>query len=200
VSAPRVLLVDNYDSFVGNLYQYLGELGAEPVLRRNDAVTVEEARTLEITHLVISPGPKTPREAGISLDLIHAFAGAVPILGVCLGHQAIGHAFGAKVIQAKRLVHGKTSLVHHKGVGVLRGIRSPFTATRYHSLSLARESLPADLELTAWTEDDEVMAVRHTGYRDVPVEGVQFHPEAFLTDFGHDLLQNFLAASPGETP
>ncbi len=191
-----VLLVDNYDSFVGNLYQYLGDLGAEPVMRRNDAVTVEEARAMEITHLVVSPGPRTPREAGVSVGFIRAFAGEVPILGVCLGHQAIGCAFGGKVIRARRLLHGKTSLVHHTGTGVLRGLPSPFIATRYHSIALERESLPEALEITAWTDDGEIMGVRHRAYREVPVEGVQFHPEAYLTEYGRDVMRNFLARAP----
>jgi len=190
-----VLLVDNYDSFVGNIYQYFGELGAETVLRRNDAVTVEEARALEPSHLVISPGPKTPREAGVSAPLILALAGRVPILGVCLGHQAIGHAFGARVVRARSLVHGKTSAIHHDGRGVLQGLPSPFRATRYHSLALDRGSLPPEIEVTAWTEDGEVMGIRHRGFSARPVEGVQFHPEAFLTEHGHDLLANFLSGA-----
>ena len=196
MTVQRVLLVDNYDSFVGNLYQYLGELGAEPVMRRNDAVTVEEARAMEITHLVISPGPKTPREAGVSVAFIRAFAGEVPILGVCLGHQAVGCAFGGKVVRARHLLHGKTSPVHHTGKGVLRGLPSPFIATRYHSIALDRGSLPEALEVTAWTDDGEIMGVRHRGYQDVPVEGVQFHPEAYLTEHGHDVMRNFLELSP----
>jgi len=195
MSAPRVLLVDNYDSFVGNIYQYLGELGADTVLRRNDAVTVQEAQELGLSHLIISPGPKTPREAGISAALIREMAGRVPIFGVCLGHQAIGHAFGARVVRARSLVHGKTSAIHHTGVGVLKGLPSPFTATRYHSLALDRASLPPELEVTAWTEDGEVMGIRHRSFSRRPVEGVQFHPEAFLTEHGHDLLGNFLAGA-----
>jgi len=195
MSAPRVLLVDNYDSFVGNIYQYLGELGADTVLRRNDAVTVQEAQELGLSHLIISPGPKTPREAGISAALIREMAGRVPIFGVCLGHQAIGHAFGARVVRARSLVHGKTSAIHHTGVGVLKGLPSPFTATRYHSLALDRASLPPELEVTAWTEDGEVMGIRHRGFSRRPVEGVQFHPESFLTEHGHDLLGNFLAGA-----
>jgi anthranilate synthase component 2 len=195
MSASRVLLVDNYDSFVGNIYQYLGELGADTVLRRNDAVTVQEAHELGLTHLILSPGPRTPREAGISVALIRELAGRVPILGVCLGHQAIGHAFGARVVRARSLVHGKTSAIHHTGLGVLKGLPSPFTATRYHSLALDRASLPPELEVTAWTEDGEVMGIRHRGFSGRPVEGVQFHPEAFLTEHGHDLLGNFLASA-----
>jgi anthranilate synthase component 2 len=189
----RVLLIDNYDSFVGNLYQYLGELGAEPILRRNDAVTPEEALSLGITHLVISPGPKTPAEAGVSVEMVRAFAGAVPVLGVCLGHQAIGVAFGGRVARARELVHGKASRIRHTGQGVLRGIPDPFTAGRYHSLVVDRGSLPEDLLVTAWTEDGEVMGLLHRGYAEVPVEGVQFHPESILTDHGRRLLRNFLA-------
>lgn len=199
MSGPRVLLVDNYDSFVGNLYQYLGELGAEPCMRRHDAVTVAEAQAMAPTHIVISPGPRTPRDAGVSVEMIRAFAGRVPILGVCLGHQAIGHAFGAEVVRARELVHGKTSRIHHTGAGVFRGLPSPFTATRYHSLALARASMPVALEITAWTEDDEVMGVRHGAIGPAPLEGVQFHPEAYLTEHGHALLGNFLGYSVGGT-
>jgi len=189
---PRVLLVDNYDSFVWNLYQYLGELGAEPVVRRHDAVTVEEAEAMAPTHLVVSPGPKTPEHAGVSVDLIRAFAGCVPILGICLGHQAIGAAFGARLVRAKRLVHGKSSEVHHSGHGVLRGLPSPLFAARYHSLALERASLPDELEVTAWTADGEVMGVRHRRVGPAPVEGLQFHPESILTEHGHAILRRFL--------
>ena len=196
MSGARVLLVDNYDSFVGNLYQYVGELGAEPIVRRNDEVTEAEAKSLGITHLVVSPGPKTPDRAGRSLALVRAFAGSVPVLGVCLGHQAIGVAFGARLVRAKRLVHGKTSPIRHTGAGVLRGIPPGFNATRYHSLALERESLPYDLELTAWTDDGEIMGIRHRGFPDVPVEGIQFHPESILTEFGHDLIRTFLSYRP----
>jgi anthranilate synthase/aminodeoxychorismate synthase-like glutamine amidotransferase len=188
----RVLIIDNYDSFVGNLYQYLGELGATPFLRRHDAITATEAETLEFSHLLISPGPKTPREAGVSVALIQAFAGRVPILGVCLGHQAIGHAFGGKVVRAGRLVHGKTSEIHHDRTGLFAGLPTPIRATRYHSLALERMSLPESIEVTAEAEDGEIMAIRHRGHPEVPVAGVQFHPESILTEFGHDLLQNFL--------
>lgn len=198
MTGARVLLVDNYDSFVANLCQYLGELGAEPIARRNDAVTLEEVRAMGITHLIVSPGPKTPREAGVSVPFIRALASRIPILGVCLGHQAIGHVFGGDVVRARSLVHGKTSRIHHTGAGVLAGLPSPFVATRYHSLALERSSLPAALEVTAWTEDGEVMAIRHRGFPSVPVEGVQFHPEAHLTEHGHALLRNFLAYSPTE--
>jgi anthranilate synthase component 2 len=191
-----VLLVDNYDSFVWNLYQYLGELGADPVVRRHDAVTVEDAEETAPTHLVVSPGPKTPEHAGVSVEMIRAFAGRVPILGICLGHQSIGAAFGARVVRAKRLVHGKSSEVHHTGRGVLRGLPSPLFAARYHSLALMRESLPDVLEVTAWTADGEVMGVRHTGVGPAPVEGLQFHPESVLTEHGHAMLRNFLRARP----
>jgi len=192
----RVLIVDNYDSFVGNLYQYVGELGGNPFLKRNDEFTVESAADLDFSHLVVSPGPKTPDQAGVSVALIRAFAGRVPILGVCLGHQAIGVAFGGSVVAAKTIRHGKTSPIFHDGSGPLRGIPDPFDATRYHSLSLARESLPPDLVVTAWTEDGEVMAIRHRGYADAPVTGVQFHPESVLSEHGHTLISNFLAG-PG---
>jgi len=191
----RVLLLDNYDSFVGNLYQYLGELGAEPVIRRNDAISVEEAESGGFTHLLVSPGPKTPAHAGVSVELIRRLEGRIPILGVCLGHQAIGAAFGGRVVPAKRLLHGKTSVVRSTGAGVLRGLPERFTATRYHSLALERESLPAALEVTAETGDGEIMAVRRRG-GDAPVEGVQFHPESILSEHGHDLLANFLGYRP----
>jgi anthranilate synthase component II len=197
MNRPRVLLVDNYDSFVGNIYQTLGELGAEPLRRRHDAVTVEEARDMGLTHLVISPGPKTPRDAGVSVAMIRVFAGVIPVLGVCLGHQAIGHAWGARVVSARELVHGKTSLVHHTGRGVLAGLPSPFVAMRYHSLALERATLPEALEVTAWTEDGEIMALRHHDFDAVPVEGVQFHPESFLSEHGRALFRNFLAYGKG---
>ena len=194
MNRPRVLLVDNYDSFVGNIYQTLGELGAEPIRRRHDAVTMDEARDMGLTHLVISPGPKTPREAGVSVSMIRAFSGVIPVLGVCLGHQAIGACVGrASVVSARALVHGKTSLVHHTGAGVLAGLPSPFVAMRYHSLALERATLPASLEVTAWTEDHEIMAIRHRDFAAMPVEGVQFHPESFLSEHGRALFQNFLA-------
>ena len=188
----RVLVIDNYDSFVGSLYQYLGELGAEPIVKRNDRVTVREAREMEISHLLLSPGPKRPEHAGVSLDMIRAFAGEIPVLGVCLGHQAIGQALGGSVVPARVLVHGKTSPIRHQGVGIFTGIPSPFTATRYHSLSLERASLPAVLEVTADTEDGEIMAIRHHTSA-APLTGLQFHPESILTRHGHDLIRNFLA-------
>jgi anthranilate synthase/aminodeoxychorismate synthase-like glutamine amidotransferase len=188
-AGPRVLVVDNYDSFVYNLVQYLGELGAEPVVHRNDAITVDEARALGPAALLVSPGPGRPADAGISNDLIGAFAGHVPILGVCLGHQCIGEVFGGKVVQAPELMHGKTSMVSHDGAGVLRDIPSPFEATRYHSLVVEGPSLPAVLEVTARTDDGTIMALRH---RTLPVEGVQFHPESILTTAGHRVLANWL--------
>lgn len=189
-----LLMIDNYDSFTYNLVQYLGELGAETQVVRNDELSLEEALALQPERLVISPGPCTPNEAGISVALIHALAGQVPILGVCLGHQSIGQAFGARIVRASRVMHGKTSPVHHTGVGVFRGLANPFEATRYHSLVIEPESLPECLEVTAWTETEEghveaIMGVRH---RELPIQGVQFHPESILTAQGHDLLRNFL--------
>jgi anthranilate synthase component 2 len=193
-----LLVIDNYDSFTYNLVQYLGELGEEVVVRRNDEIDLAGVEALAPEHIVISPGPCTPNEAGISVPLIQAFAGRVPILGVCLGHQAIGQAFGGRIVHARALMHGKTSLIHHKGVGVFAGLPSPFTATRYHSLVIERESLPDCLEITAWTEDGEIMGVRH---RTLPVEGVQFHPESILTEYGHEMLANFLKTpSPKPSP
>jgi len=184
-----LLVLDNYDSFTYNLVQYAGELGADPVVYRNDALTPEAALALRPSAIVISPGPGTPREAGISVPLVRAAAGAVPILGVCLGHQAIGQAFGGRVVHAHTLMHGKTSPIEHTGQGVFARLPSPFTATRYHSLAIERAGLPDCLEVTAWTADGEIMGVRH---RVFAVEGVQFHPESFLTEHGHALLRNFL--------
>jgi anthranilate synthase/aminodeoxychorismate synthase-like glutamine amidotransferase len=185
-----VLIIDNYDSFTYNLVQYLGELGAEPRVIRNDAMTVDEIIALAPEKIVISPGPCTPNDAGISLELIQRLAGTIPILGVCLGHQAIGQVFGARVVLAPVLMHGKTSPVYHAGEGILHaGLPSPFTATRYHSLTLATDSIPDQLQVTAWTERGDVMAVEH---RDLPVYGVQYHPESIMTDGGKDLLRNFL--------
>jgi anthranilate synthase component 2 len=184
-----LLMLDNYDSFTYNLVQYLGELGQEVVVYRNDEITVDEVAKLNPRHIVISPGPCTPNEAGISVPLIHAFAGKVPILGVCLGHQSIGQAFGGKIVHAKQLMHGKTSPVFHHNVGVFEGLPNPFIATRYHSLVIERETIPECLEITAWTEDREIMGVRH---KTLPIEGVQFHPESILTEYGLDLLDNFL--------
>ena len=184
-----LLMIDNYDSFTYNLVQYLGELGEEVRVVRNDEVGVEEIARLAPARIVISPGPCTPNEAGVSLPAIARFAGTIPILGVCLGHQAIGQAFGGRVVHAKTLMHGKVSPIHHAGKGVFQGLPSPFNATRYHSLAIERESCPADLEITAWTDDGEIMGVRH---RSMAVEGVQFHPESILTEHGHALLRNFL--------
>ena len=184
-----LLMIDNYDSFTYNLVQYFGELKQEVVVFRNDEISLEEVAALRPAHIVISPGPCTPNEAGISVPLIKRFAGEIPILGVCLGHQSIGQAFGGKIVHAKQLMHGKVSIIHHAGQGVFSGIAEPFEATRYHSLVIERESLPQELEVTAWTDDGEIMGVRH---RSLPVEGVQFHPESILTQFGHDLLRNFV--------
>src|ERR1700704_6406885 len=189
-----VFVLDNYDSFTYNLVQYLGELGAEVEVRRNDQVSVNEIEALRPERILISPGPCTPQEAGISIDLIHHFAGKVPLLGVCLGHQAIGAAFGGQVVRAKNLMHGKTSPVEHDGKTIFRGLNSPMTATRYHSLIVAEEDLPKELEVSAWTTDKDgtrvIMGLRH---REFPVEGVQFHPESVLTDEGKQLVKNFLS-------
>jgi anthranilate synthase component II len=185
-----LLMIDNYDSFTYNLVQYFGELGQDVKVIRNDEMTLEDIEKLAPGRIVLSPGPCTPNEAGISLDLIRRFAGRLPILGVCLGHQAIGQAFGGRVVHAKTLMHGKVSRIHHAGTGVFRGLPTPYDATRYHSLAIERASCPAELEVTAWTEDGEIMGVRH---RSLPVEGVQFHPESILTQHGHALLRNFLS-------
>jgi anthranilate synthase component 2 len=182
-------MIDNYDSFTYNLVQYLGELGEDVKVARNDELTVDEIERLSPARVVLSPGPCTPNEAGVCLDLIDRLAGRVPILGVCLGHQAIGQAFGGRVVHAKELMHGKVSRIHHSGAGVFRGLPTPYDATRYHSLAIDRASCPADLEVTAWTEDGEIMGVRH---RKLAIEGVQFHPESILTEHGHALLKNFL--------
>jgi anthranilate synthase component 2 len=184
-----VLMIDNYDSFTYNLVQYLGELGVEVAVVRNDEVSLDDVERMRPEKIVISPGPCTPNEAGISLETIRRLGGKVPILGVCLGHQAIGQAFGGKVVHAKTLMHGKTSPIHHAGAGVFRGLPSPLTATRYHSLAVERAGLPDCLEVTAWTEDGEIMGLRH---RSLAVEGVQFHPESILTEHGHAMLKNFL--------
>ncbi len=184
-----LFMLDNYDSFTYNLVQYFGELGQDVRVFRNDEVTVEEVAALQPDLIVVSPGPCSPTEAGISVPLIQAFAGKIPLLGVCLGHQSIGHAFGGRIVRAKTLMHGKTSPVHHADKGVFRGLPNPLTCTRYHSLAIERESLPDCLSVTAWTEDGEIMGVRH---KTLAVEGVQFHPESVLTDRGHDLLKNFL--------
>jgi anthranilate synthase component II len=184
-----LLMLDNYDSFTYNLVQYLGELGQEVQVYRNDEITVEGVEKLKPAHIVISPGPCTPNEAGISVPLIKALAGKVPILGVCLGHQAIGQAFGGKIVHARQLMHGKTSPIHHDSRGVFRGLPGGYTATRYHSLVIEKASLPESLEVSAWTDDGEIMGVRH---KKLAVEGVQFHPESILTEHGHELLRNFL--------
>jgi anthranilate synthase/aminodeoxychorismate synthase-like glutamine amidotransferase len=188
--APRVLVIDNYDSFVYNLVQYLGELGAEPVVYRNDELTVADALALDADCILLSPGPGRPEDAGIMLDLIRSGAGVKPIFGVCLGHQAIGHVFGGEVVRARELMHGKTSLVNHHDVGVFAGLPNPLVATRYHSLVVEPSSVPDCLEVTATTDDGTIMGLRH---RDFPIEGVQFHPESILTAAGHDLLRNFLS-------
>jgi anthranilate synthase component II len=190
--ATRVLVIDNYDSFVYNLVQYLGELGAEPVVLRNDELPLAEIIALDPDAVLISPGPGTPDDAGVSNDVIGAFAGQVPILGVCLGHQCIGQVYGGEVVRAPQVMHGKTSLIHHRGTGVFAGLPDPLEATRYHSLVVDRASVPDVLEITAETDDGIVMGLRH---RELGVEGVQFHPESILTVGGHDLLRNFLAAA-----
>lgn len=185
----RLLLIDNYDSFTYNLYQYLCELGADVDVVRNDALTVDDVEAMQPDGIVLSPGPGRPEDAGVCIPVIARFVGQVPILGVCLGHQAIGQAFGGKVVRAKQVMHGKVSRVRHDGQGVFRQIENPFVATRYHSLVVERDSLPDCLEVTAQSEDGEIMGLRH---RALPVEGVQFHPEALLTDHGHRMLKNFI--------
>jgi len=184
-----LLMIDNYDSFTYNLVQYLGELGQDVHVHRNDEITLEQIKAMQPEKIVISPGPCTPNEAGISVPLIHEFAGKIPLLGVCLGHQSIGQAFGGNIIKAKTLMHGKTSLIHHTNVGVFKNLPNPYTATRYHSLVIERETIPDCLEITAWTEDGEIMGVKH---KTLAIEGVQFHPESILTEHGHALLDNFL--------
>ncbi|MDH3994987.1 MAG: aminodeoxychorismate/anthranilate synthase component II [Gammaproteobacteria bacterium] len=189
-----LLMIDNYDSFTYNVVQYLGELGADVHVVRNDDISVADIEALAPEKIVISPGPCTPNEAGISMAVIKAYAGKLPLLGICLGHQSIGQVFGGEVVRARQVMHGKTSPIHHRGEGVFRGLSQPFQATRYHSLVVAKESLPDCLEVTAWTETeagemDEIMGLRH---REMAIEGVQFHPESILTAHGHDLLRNFL--------
>jgi len=188
-----LLMIDNYDSFTYNLVQYFGELGEDVRVYRNDEITLEQIEALAPDHLVISPGPCTPNEAGVSVAAIRHFAGRIPILGVCLGHQSIGQAFGGRIVHASAIMHGKTSMIHHRDEGVFRGLPNPLEATRYHSLVIDRATLPDCLEITAWTEVegqmDEIMGVRH---RELAVEGVQFHPESILTEHGHDMLRNFL--------
>jgi anthranilate synthase component 2 len=195
-----ILMIDNYDSFTYNLVQYFGELGAEVKVFRNDAITVDEVEALKPSHIVLSPGPCTPNEAGICLELLERLGrnggGHYPILGVCLGHQSLGQAFGGKVIRARQVMHGKTSAIHHRQLSVFRDLPSPLTATRYHSLIVDRQGLPPELEITAWTQHedgsmDEIMGLRH---RSLPIEGVQFHPESILTEHGHAMLKNFLSA------
>ena len=184
-----LLVIDNFDSFTYNLVQYFGELGEEVRVYRNDAITLKEIAAMAPTRIVISPGPCAPAQAGISVATIKEFAGRIPLLGVCLGHQSIGEAFGGRIVHARKPMHGKISQVHHAGKGVFKGLPNPLTATRYHSLAIERESLPDCLEITAWTDDGEIMGVRHTSFA---VEGMQFHPESIMTERGHDLLQNFL--------
>ncbi len=196
-----ILVIDNYDSFTYNLVQYLGELGADVVVHRNDEITLADIERMAPDGIVVSPGPCTPNEAGISMDVIRTFGPHVPTLGVCLGHQCIGQVFGGNVVRARRVMHGKTSMIHHKGHGVFSNLPNPFEATRYHSLIVERESMPDCLEVTAWTTHDdgnidEIMGVRH---RELPVEGVQFHPESILTVVGHDLLRNFLTRAAAVT-
>jgi len=187
-----ILVIDNYDSFTYNLVQYLGELGEEVVVKRNDEISLDEIAAMRPDHIVISPGPCTPNEAGISLSVIDRFKGDIPILGVCLGHQSIGQAFGGDVVRAERLMHGKTSPIRHDGGGLFAGLPNPFTATRYHSLIVKRETLPAELEITAETDEGEIMGLRHKQY---PIEGVQFHPESIITEHGLTMLRNFIEST-----
>ena len=196
-----ILMIDNYDSFTYNIVQYLGELDADVQVVRNDEVSITDIEKLAPEKIVISPGPCTPNEAGISLAVVSAFAGQIPLLGICLGHQSIGQAFGGKIVRASQVMHGKTSLIHHEGKGVFRGLSQPFEATRYHSLVIDKASLPDCFEITAWTQTEdgdleEIMGVRHRDFaqQGKPLEGVQFHPESILTQHGHDLLRNFLEA------
>lgn len=189
--SDMLLMIDNYDSFTYNLVQYFGELGEDVRTYRNDEITIEAIEQLKPTRICISPGPCTPHEAGVSVPVLKHFAGKVPILGVCLGHQSIGAAFGGKVVRAKQVMHGKTSPIEHTGTGVFKDLPSPYTIIRYHSLAIERETLPDCLEVTAWTEDGEIMGVRHKNF---PIEGVQFHPESILSEHGHALLKNFLTS------
>ena len=188
-AVPRILVIDNYDSFVYNLVQYLGELGAEPIVVRNDRITTDEARDLKPDGVLLSPGPGKPQDAGILCDIVRTFAGVVPVFGVCLGHQAIGHVYGATIVSAPEIQHGKTSPIHHKNIGVFSGLDSPIIATRYHSLTIDAGSLPLRLEVTAATHDGLIMGVRH---REFDIEGVQFHPESVLTEHGHKIIDLFL--------
>ncbi|NIT14252.1 MAG: anthranilate/aminodeoxychorismate synthase component II [Candidatus Dadabacteria bacterium] len=185
-----ILMLDNYDSFTYNLVHYLGELGEDVQVYRNDKITVEEIEKADPDIIMISPGPCTPKEAGISIELVNKFKGIKPIFGVCLGHQSIAEAFGAKIVRAKKLLHGKTSDIYHDGKGIYRGIENPFVATRYHSLIIDKKTLPKDFEISAWTKDGEIMGIRH---KKLNIEGVQFHPESILTERGKDLLKNYLA-------
>ena len=184
-----LLMIDNYDSFTYNLVQYLAEIGQEVEVVRNDKISIEEINKLNPRYIVISPGPCTPNEAGISLELIEAFKGKIPILGVCLGHQSIGQAFGGKIVHAQTIMHGKTSKISHNNKGVFRGIKNPFIATRYHSLVIEKQTLPNCFDITAWTDDNEIMGIKH---KELAIEGVQFHPESIWSEHGHDLLKNFL--------
>ena len=184
-----LLMIDNYDSFTYNLVQYLAEIGQEVEVVRNDKISIEEINKLNPQYIVISHGPCTPNEAGISLELIEAFKGKIPILGVCLGHQSIGQAFGGKIVHAQTIMHGKTSKISHNNKGVFRGIKNPFIATRYHSLVIEKQTLPNCFDITAWTDDNEIMGIKH---KELAIEGVQFHPESILSEHGHDLLKNFL--------
>ena len=193
MTGPRLLMIDNYDSFTFNLVQYLGELGAAVAVHRNDAISLEEIEAAAPDAIVISPGPRTPGEAGISVPVVRRFAGAIPLLGVCLGHQAIAAAYGGRIVRAERIMHGKTSAIHHDGRSMFEGLDDPFDATRYHSLLVDPASLPSELVRTAWTDEGEIMGVRH---RTLAVEGVQFHPESILTGAGKRLLANFLRTLP----
>ena len=184
-----LLMIDNYDSFTYNLVQYLGELGQHVVVYRNDQITLNDIEALAPSHIVISPGPCTPNEAGISVELTEAYGGEIPILGVCLGHQSIAQAYGGRIIRAQKPMHGKTSMIEHDESGLFSGLSNPFQATRYHSLIVEKATLPSCFEVTAWAEDDEIMAIRHNQY---PLVGVQFHPESILTQYGHQLLKNFI--------
>ena len=184
-----IVMIDNYDSFTYNLVQYFSELGQEVVVHRNDQITIDQIKKLNPNYIVLSPGPCTPKEAGISLEVVDFFKGKIPILGVCLGHQTIGQAFGGKIIHAKTIMHGKTSEIYHNNKGVFKGIKSPFISTRYHSLVIERDSCPGCFDITSWTDDDEIMGIKH---KTLPIEGVQFHPESILSEYGHDLLRNFL--------